>query len=117
MIVVAGTADFTTAAGRDEAVATSGRFQQATRNDEAGCLAYYFAPDPVIDTRMVVWELWADEASLAAHFTHDNYFGMQKHLGGFGLAGADFNKYRVDASEPVYDDTMPARADFFTLPD
>jgi len=114
MIIVAGTADFTTPEGRDQAVASSDRFQQATRADEPGCLAYYFAPDPVIETRMVVWELWADEASLAAHFGHQNYFGMQKHLGGFGLAGADFNKYRVDRSEPVYDDTMTARADFFT---
>ena len=114
MIVVAGTADFETAEGRDEAVASSDRFQRATRADEAGCLAYYFTPDPVVGTRMVVWELWADEESLAAHFGHENYFGMQKHLGGFGLASADFKEYRVDRAEPVYDDTMTARADFFT---
>jgi len=114
MIVVAGHADFTTNEGRDQAIGGSGDFQRATRADEPGCLAYYFAADPVIETRMVVWELWQDEASLAAHFGHDNYFGMQKHLGGYGLASADFNKYRVDRHEPVYDKTMTARADFFT---
>jgi hypothetical protein len=33
----------------------------------------------------------------------------------FGLAGADNNKFRSDYKEPVYDETMTPRADFFTL--
>ncbi|MDH4170025.1 MAG: antibiotic biosynthesis monooxygenase [Acidimicrobiia bacterium] len=117
MIVVAGWADFGSDDARDQAVAASAPFQQATRSDEAGCLAYYFAPDPVIGHRMVVYELWEDEASLAAHFGHQNYFGMQRHLGSHGLVGADFKKFRCDLAEPVYDDTMTARADFFTAAD
>jgi len=36
-------------------------------------------------------------------------------LQGFGLAGADNNKFRCDYKEPVYDETMTPRADFFTL--
>ena len=32
-----------------------------------------------------------------------------------GIISADNRKYRVDLSEPVYDDTHTPRADFFTL--
>jgi hypothetical protein len=39
---------------------------------------------------------------------------MREHIGGFGLIGAETLKYRVDAQEPVYDDTMTPRADFFS---
>ena len=114
MIVVAGWAEFESAEARDRAVAGSAPFQQATREEEAGCRAYYFAPDPVIDVRMVVYELWEDTESLAAHFQHQNYFNMRDALGEIGLAGADNNKYRCDLKEPVYDETMTPRADFFT---
>ena len=115
MIVLAGTAEFATRAGRDEGVAASAPFQAPARNDEPGCLAYYFAADPVNDTRMVVYELWADEASLAAHFKHKNYFDMRDNMAKYGVVSAKFKKYRVDHSEPVYDDTGTPRADFFSL--
>ena len=89
--------------------------QKATRDDEPGCLAYCFAPDPVVQGRIQVYELWADQASLAAHFEHPNYLNMRTTLGSFGLRGADNKKYRVDHIEPVYDSTRTPRADFFTL--
>ena len=117
MIAVAGTADYPTRESRDEALLSSVPYQAASRADEPGCLAYCFSPDPVVDTRMVVWELWADEAALAAHFTHANYLGLRAHLRQFGILSADFRKYRIDRSEPVYDDTRTARADFFTVAD
>jgi quinol monooxygenase YgiN len=117
MIAIAGTADYPSRESRDEALESSAPFQAASRADEPGCLAYYFAPDPVIDSRMIVWELWADEAALAAHFTHPNYLGLRVHLRQFGILTADFRKYRIDATEPVYDDTRTARADFFTVAD
>ena len=88
--------------------------QMATREQEPGCLAYCFAPDPGVPGRIQVYELWADEASLAAHFTHPNYLNMRDWLGSVGLKGADNKKYRVDLAEPVYDDTRTPRADFFT---
>jgi quinol monooxygenase YgiN len=117
MIAIAGTADYPTRERRDEALLSSVPYQAASRADEPGCLAYYFAPDPVVGTRMVVWELWADEAALAAHFTHSNYLELRAHLRQFGILSADFRKYRIDRSEAVYDDTRTARADFFTLAD
>lgn len=116
MIIVAGTIDFATRADRDRAVEIGTPLQAAGR-EEPGCLAYCFAPDPCVETRIQVHELWADEASLAAHFGHPNYFGMGQALVDCGIVGADTNKYRVDATEPVYDETRTPRADFFTLAD
>jgi len=117
MIIIAGYIDFQDAKSRDAAVLASAPLQQATRDDEAGCAAYCFAADPCVENRVQVYELWDDEASLAAHFHHANYFGMRDMLGQSGMTGADNKKYRVDLAEPVYDDTRTARADFFTAAD
>jgi len=113
MIVLAGTGEFATRQGRDECLAASGQYQEPTRRDEPGCLAYYFAADPVVETCMVVYELWADEAALAAHFQHRNYRHMGAHFAKHGFVQGNFKKYRVDRSEQVYDDTFTPRADFF----
>ena len=114
MIIIAGTIDLADPSRIDEAIEGAKPLQQATRDDEPGCRAYVFSADPCVDGRIVVYELWDDEASLAAHFKHENYFNMAAWLGEIGLAGTDNNKYRCDFKEPVYDDTRTARADFFT---
>jgi uncharacterized protein (TIGR02246 family) len=89
--------------------------QRKTREEEPGCHAYVFSADPCVPGRICVYELWQDEASLAAHFRHENYLRMREALGRVGLKGADNHKYRVDLREPVYDSTFTPRADFFTL--
>jgi len=114
MIIIAGTIDLEAPAERDAALAIATRLQQKTRDEEPGCLAYVFSADPCVAGRIAVYELWQDEASLAAHFQHQNYFNMRTALGEIGLRGADNKKYRVDLSEPVYDATFTPRADFFT---
>lgn len=114
MIIVAGTIDFPTVEHRDRAIEVGRPLQQATRDTERGCLSYCFAADPCSDTRIQVYELWEDEASLAAHFEHPNYVNMRTALGECGIVGADTNKYRCDLAEPVYDATRTPRADFFT---
>lgn len=114
MIIIAGTIDFDSADSRDQAIELGRPLQQATRDDEPGCQAYCFAADPCVDTRIQVYELWDDEASLAAHFEHPNYLNMRDTLGRCGIVGADNHKYRCDLKEPVYDDTRTPRADFFT---
>lgn len=115
MIIIAGVIDLADPSRVDEAIEKATPLQQATRDNEPGCHAYVFSRDPCVAGRIAVYELWEDEASLAAHFKHENYFNMREMLGEFGLAGADNNKYRVDHKEPVYDETMTPRADFFTL--
>ena len=115
MIIIAGTIDLADPARRDEAMEKAMPLQQATRDQEPGCHAYVFSADPCVAGRIVVFELWEDQASLAAHFEHRNYFNMRELLGSIGLAGADNHKYRCDLKEPVYDATMTPRADFFTV--
>jgi len=114
MIVVAATIDYADEARRDAAVAASVTTQMATRTDEAGCLAYCFAADPGIPTRIQVYELWEDEASLAAHFQHANYFAMRDILGAHGITGAWNRMYEVGRNEPVYGPGGQIRTRFFT---
>lgn len=114
MIIIAGSIDYATGEDRDRAVGVAESLQQATRDDEPGCLAYVFSADPCVETSLVVYELWTDEASLAAHFEHENYFAMGAALREVGITGTDTKKFRCDKSEPVYDDTHTPRADFFT---
>ena len=114
MIIIAGTIDLVYPTQRDATLATARVLQQKTRDEEPGCLAYVFSADPCVAGRLVVHELWQDEASLAAHFKHANYRNMRDALTKAGLKGADNKKYRVDLSEPVYDSTGIPRADFFT---
>jgi quinol monooxygenase YgiN len=111
MIVIAGTITF--ASGhRDGAVAAGRTFQAATRAEEPGCLAYSFAPDPVDENVIVVYELWADAESLAAHFLHPNYFAMRDALGRFERTGFAVSKYRIDAVAPVYGPDRVATTSF-----
>ena len=79
---------------------------------EKGCLDYDWCPNPLVPGRIRVFERWESEEALAAHFQSEWYLKMREHIGGFGLIGAETLKYRVDAQEPVYDDTMTPRADF-----
>ena len=114
MIIIAGTIDFADASKREAALAVARVLQTKTRDEEPGCLAYVFAPDPCLSHRICVYECWQDEACLAAHFKHPNYLNMRDTLFRVGIVGADNHKYRVDLREPVYDSTFTPRADFFT---
>lgn len=97
---------------RAEVVAASAPIQAATRNDEPGCLVYCFAADPVEDDLIQVYELWADAASLQAHFDHPNYHAMRELLGAAGLRSAVSRKLRIDAAAPVYGTDGVASAGF-----
>ena len=102
MIVVEAAIRLADPAGRDALVAASAPIQQATRDDEDGCLVYCFAADPVEADLIQVYELWTDEAALHAHFDHPNYHAMREMLNGAGLASAISRKLRTDAESPVY---------------
>jgi quinol monooxygenase YgiN len=115
MIIIAGIINFADQQNRDGAVAAITELQEATRTNEPGCLAYSFACDSGDPTKVQVYECWLDEASLAAHFQHSNYFNTRSLLGQFKRAGMpQILKFRIDHSEPVYDPTGTPRADFFT---
>ena len=90
------------ASKRDAVVASTASTQQATRDDEAGCLVYCFAADPVRDDLIQVYELWESEDALQAHLEHPNYFAMRDLLAAGGLVSADSRKHRIDRTAPVY---------------
>ena len=114
MIIIAGTIEFATQEDRDGAVAKAVPYQEATRAEEAGCVAYSFAPDSGSTTTVQVFELWEDEATLGAHFEHPNFIAMGQVLRSTGRVGGSVAKYRCDLSEPVKDTEGQYRPDFFT---
>ncbi len=97
---------------REACVAASVDVQRATREQEPGCVAYCFAPDPVVEGRIQVYELWDDAESLSAHFEHPNYHEMRTLLASFGIASAVSRKHLVEQSAPVYDDDRRPTAAF-----
>lgn len=113
MIVVAAQIDYPDRASRDAAIQASIPVQQATRDDEAGCHAYCFAADPCVDTRIQVYELWEDEASLVAHFSHPNYLGMRDILRGHGIVGSWNRAYNTTKDEAVYTAEGKTKEHFF----
>jgi quinol monooxygenase YgiN len=114
VIVIAATLDYADRASRDEAVVASAPVQWATRVEEPGCHAYCFAADPSVDTRIQVYELWEDEASVAAHFVHANYQAMRALLGRYGITASWNQMYLVTRNEPVYGADGQTRSRFFT---
>ena len=97
---------------RDAAVAESVRYQQATRDDEPGCLVYCFAADPCVADHIQVYELWENAETLAAHFDHPNYHNMRELLGKFGLKSAVSRKHLITKSAPVYGSDFKASSSF-----
>jgi quinol monooxygenase YgiN len=114
MIIVSATLDFADQAGRDDVVQRSAPVQAATRDDEPGCRAYCFAADPVVSNRIQVFELWDDDASLAAHFKHQNYWDMVNVIRSVGLTSTTNRMYLVAKDEPVYGPNGEQRERFFT---
>jgi quinol monooxygenase YgiN len=103
MIIIAGTISIP-ADKRAACLSDTAGLQQATRDDEPGCLAYCFGADPCDPEIINVYELWDDADSLQAHFSHPNYTKLRAALGAAGITGADVAKFRVDAKAPVYVD-------------
>jgi len=88
-------------ASRDELVARTVQLQQSTRDEEPGCLAYVFAADPVLPGRIHVYERWADEEALDAHFAHPNFTASRELLRSYPRVGSETKKHRVGAVAPV----------------
>ena len=85
----------------------------ATRVEEPGCQDYCFAPDPVVVTRIQVYELWNDSDSLAAHFQHPNYLKMVEVLNSAGITGSTNQAYLAERNEPVYGPNGEMKTAFF----
>src|SRR5688572_5699410 len=112
MIIIAGTVEIDPE--RREAALAAGRDLEAATRRQPGCLDYVWTVDGLSPSTIYVYERWASQDALEAHFQGPNYNGMRAILGSFGLRGASVAKYRIDLEEPVYDATGSPRADFFT---
>lgn len=113
-VIVAATLDFATQEKRDEAVRLTAPIQLRTRQEEKGCHAYCFAADPSVPTRIQVYELWDDRASLAAHFGHPYYAQMVEVLRGVGIVDTWNQVWETGAHGPVYSPQGGPNPDFFT---
>ena len=112
IILIAGTVDVDPQK-RDAALEAGSPHMEATRAQK-GCLDYVWSADLLVPGRIYVFERWESQEDLAAHFSGPHYLAMRDTIGAHGLRGADVSKYRIDLSEPVYDETGTPRADFFT---
>ncbi len=113
MIIVVAALGFENQQDRDRAVALTADVQMATRQEEAGCRDYCFAPDPSVPTRIQVYELWEDSDSLAAHFRHPNYAKMVELLSGANIKESINQAYLVERGEPVYGPNGEKKDAFF----
>jgi quinol monooxygenase YgiN len=114
VIIVVAALEFENQEDRDRAVSLTIDVQMATRVEEAGCRDYCFAPDPSVPTRVQVYELWEDSASLAAHFKHPNYHKMVELLSSAGIKESINQAYLVERGEPVYGPNGERKEAFFT---
>jgi quinol monooxygenase YgiN len=99
-IVITGEVDL--APGTREAALAGAKALIEEALAEPGCRHYSWAADPYLPDRVHVFEEWDTAETLAAHLVAPSYFGMLKHLSGFGIAAAVTRKYRFDLVEPVY---------------
>lgn len=66
----------------------------ATLN-ERGCREYCFTADPNSDDRIMLYELWDDEASLAGHFASDHMAEWMRARTTLDVTSSDIKKYTI----------------------
>ena len=95
MIIVSATLDFESKKQRDKVIELTADIQLATREEEEGCISYCFAADPCVDYRIQVYELWKNEESLVAHFSHHTYTAMVEALNSVGIRDTENQMYLI----------------------
>ena len=99
MLIIAGT--LVTQPGERAAFLDAVQPMVAATLNEAGCREYAFSPDPNDNTRIMLYELWDDQASLDAHFASDHMAAWQETRKGLALASRNINKYMIDSVESL----------------
>ena len=107
MLIVAGTIT-TEPEGRHVFLTAVAPMVAATRA-ESGCHEYAFTPDPDDATRVLLYELWEDQAALERHFVSDHMAHWQEVSKGLPVTGADIKKYTISAVGPVRSSTSSDR--------
>jgi quinol monooxygenase YgiN len=84
----------------------------AKTREEDGCVAYSLSADPVVAQRVVVLEIWATKDAVVTHMQTPTFAELGALMAAFKPTGASLNKYRVDASAPLYGATGAPSFDF-----
>ncbi len=99
MIVVAGTVRIR-ADRREEAVRAALAMAEATRA-EPGCLEYRFSADLADPETIAVFERWADDAALAAHFASAHMQVFRRRLPELVAGAMVIHRYEVERVSPM----------------
>jgi quinol monooxygenase YgiN len=87
-------------AKREEAFAAAIEVMRATRA-EPGCIAYTFSADLEDPSKVHVFERWASQDALTAHFKAPHMAAFQKKLGGLGVRGMQAERYEIASVGPL----------------
>ncbi|WP_394934948.1 putative quinol monooxygenase [uncultured Ilumatobacter sp.] len=95
MLIVAGSI-ITESGGRGPFFNAVQPMVSATR-EEPGCHEYAFTPDPTDDNRVLLYELWEDQAALDRHFSSAHMADWQKKRKSLAIARASIKKYTISS--------------------
>jgi quinol monooxygenase YgiN len=99
MLILAGT--IRVGAGmREAALLPVLQMVEATRA-EPGCLEYSFAFDAVDDHLLRIFEVFVDEAALAAHRASPHMARWRAAMPELGISGRDMSEYQVSSSRKI----------------
>ncbi len=99
MLIVAGS--ITTQPGGRNAFLTAVQPMVAATLTEPGCHEYAFTPDPNDDDRIMLYELWDDQAALDGHFASEHMAAWQEVRAGLAIADASIKKYIISSVEEL----------------
>lgn len=99
MLILAGTIRISPGQ-RIAAEAAMRRMQEATRR-EPGCLAYSLSFDVLDDHLVQIFEIFKDEAALAAHRASEHMAVWRTEGASFGISGRDMSQYDVSGSRKI----------------
>lgn len=73
----------------------------AATRDEPGCREYCFSADPNDGDRIMLYELWDDEAALAGHFASAHMAEWMTTRTSLDIASAEISKYTISDVSPL----------------
>jgi quinol monooxygenase YgiN len=105
VIVVLGTAPLR--AERQAAIDDAAHTMQAATLAEPGCLLYRFAVALDDPHQLVLHEIWADDASLRAHFETPHFAAFRRLLRQASSSPTHFTCYGIARSSPLFASPSP----------
>lgn len=100
MLVLSGT--FTCKPGAAPTLVALARDLLPKSRAEDGCIRYDFLQDPIVPERFVFFELWRDQAALAAHFTQPHFKKFGDAFPGLIVGAAEIVTYETPGPQPAF---------------